>query len=558
MSTTPPSFPLTDRPWIPVVDRTGRTLLVSLRQLFAESEQFVSLTGELPTQVMAILRLLLAVLHSALRGPEDERVWHSLWQSARLPFSDIDSYLDEFDERFDLLHPRTPFYQVADLSSGRGENFGLERLILDVPNNEPYLTSRLGPALERISPAEAARWLVTCQAYDTSGIKTGAVGDPRVKGGRGYPIGPGLCGSIGGIFLEGRTIRETLLLNLIPYNVPYLTHDERDCPVWERPPQGPAEEPDATRGPFGRLSLYTWQSRRIRLFGDETAITGALVANGDKLEWTDLHYIEPMTAWRRNSKREKELKRSPVYLPALHDHTRALWRGLDALLPAAGASGDREGPPTLAPALAQWAARLRNAGYVERGFRVSTRAVGVAYGTQQAVVDEIYHDSLTLNISAFVATHSLAALIVDSARDADEAVKRLRRLAENLTRAAGSRGKDRTDPARAAADRAAMLAYAELDQHFRQWVSTLDDDVEPVAARTAWQQTVRRVVLDIGADLVTQAGPSAWVGRQVGNEYLSTPLAELWFRSGLNNALPLARPHSQPEPQQKQAQEVPV
>ena len=40
---------------------------------------------------------------------------------------------------------------------------------------------RAEKTLKSLSYAEAARRLVTIQAYDYSGIKSGAVGDPRVR-----------------------------------------------------------------------------------------------------------------------------------------------------------------------------------------------------------------------------------------------------------------------------------------------------------------------------------------------------------------------------------------
>jgi len=550
------SFPLDDRPWILVLDHAGRRHPVSLRQLFAEAGDLQAVVGDLPTQTLAIVRLLLAVLHRAVDGPADGRAWHTLWRSPALPTGDIGGYLDEYRERFDLLHPVTPFYQVANLHTSTGETLGLERLIADVPTGAPYLSSRLGVALTRITPAEAARWVVHCQAYDTSGIKSGAVGDPRVTGGRGYPIGTGWCGALGGVFLEGASLRETLLLNLVPADVPYLDRGDDDAPVWERQPLGPAEEPATQRGPYGLLNLYTWQSRRIRLFGDEEAITGALVANGDKLTAEDRHHLEPMTAWRRSHNKEKQFKRSPVYLPARHDHSRALWRGLEALLPATPASAT-DGSPILVPPLTQWLARVRVAGYVDAGARVTTRAIGVTYGTQQSVVDEIFDDALTMTIQAFDPSSGLRDLVVDSAADADAAVAALRTLAANLARAAGARGNAPTD----AATRAAEAAFGELDQLYRRWLARLRPDSDPAVARTAWQRSAKRTVLGIGTDLVTQAGPAAWAGRDIGGEktqYICAPLADMWFRRRLNRVLPLA---ASPEPlpaESHDAKEVPV
>lgn len=535
-------FSLLDQPWVPALYIDGRTRMVSLRQLFVDSERIKSIVGDLPTQTFALLRLALAVLHRAVDGPPDEKTWRALWRRPGLPLSDIDTYLDAFRERFDLNHPATPFYQVATLHTAKGEVGGLERLVADVPNGVPYLTFRTGPGLTRLSYAEAARWVVHCQAYDASGIKSGAVGDPRVKGGKGYPIGTGWVGGIGGIHLEGRDLRETLLLNLIPLDSPYLEQDpERDKPVWERPPHGPTEESASERGPYGVLSLYTWQSRRIRLFGDDQGVTGVLIANGDRLGWENRHLIEPMTAWRRSRNKEKELKLPQVYLPQQHDPARALWRGLSAVLPATPTRTGSDGPDRVVPALSQWLARLRNAGEISADFRVTTRAVGVVYRNQQSVVDEIYHDALTMSVEAFADTSELRSVIVDSAAGADAAVGALRSLAVNLCRAAGGSGKDAKDPPAGAGSRAAETGYAALDRAFRAWLAGLGPDTDATEARTSWQRTAYTVVSRLGNDLLRQAGPAAWTGRPLGDSgYISSPQADLWFRKALRRALPLA------------------
>ncbi|MFJ8579435.1 type I-E CRISPR-associated protein Cse1/CasA [Micromonospora sp. NPDC093277] len=544
----PAEFSLVDEAWIPVLDATGQRRDVSLLGLFEQAGDVRMIACELPTQTFAILRLALAILHRATGGPAGEAAWQALWRDRALPVADIADYLGAFRDRFDLLHPMHPFYQVADLHAAKSNTYGLERLIADVPSGLPFLTTRAGPGMDSITPAEAARWLVHCQAYDPSGIKTGAVGDTRVKGGRGYPIGVASLGSLGGVHLEGATLLETLLLNLVPIAPGWQVADERDLPVWERDPQTSAEEADVTRGPYGLLSLYTWQSRRIRLFGDAAGITGAMISNGDRLEWQDRHLLEPMSVWGRSGPREREQKRTPIYLPRPHDHSRALWRGLQTLLPAPPPSG-AEPPKRLSPMVVQRLARLTVTGVVGSDFQARTRATSVTYGTQQSVVDEVFSDALTMNVLLLVEDSALRATAVDAAGDAEAAVTVLRRLADNLARAAGSRDTDIGE-----ADRAAESAYARLDRAFRDWLARLGPDSDPAAERATWQRLVRRAVERLGFDLVAAAGPTTWVGRmgkdRAGRDiHYSSSQAEAWFRDGLARALPMTTqsPHQRQE-----------
>ena len=174
------------------------------------------------------------------------------------------AYLDQHRERFDLLHPVTPFFQVAGLRTAKDEIASLNRIVADVPNGEAFFTMRACGA-DRLQFGEAARWVVHAQAFDPSGIKSGAVGDPRVKGGKGYPLGVAWAGNLGGVLAEGTTLRETLLLNLIAADTTTLRAQEDDRPAWRREPCGPAEAKDLVFRPSGLRDLYTWQSRRLRL-----------------------------------------------------------------------------------------------------------------------------------------------------------------------------------------------------------------------------------------------------------------------------------------------------
>src|SRR5438067_381123 len=123
-----PQYSLLDEVWIPVLDAAGRRREVSLLELFEQASELRMIACELPTQTFAILRLALAILHRATDGPPGETAWQTLWRAHRLPLPDIADYLNAFRDRFDLLHPEQPFYQVADqpLQPERGVSAGTQ------------------------------------------------------------------------------------------------------------------------------------------------------------------------------------------------------------------------------------------------------------------------------------------------------------------------------------------------------------------------------------------------------------------------------------------------
>jgi CRISPR system Cascade subunit CasA len=536
------AFDLTERPWIPVRRRDGTDDELSLRQVFAQAHSgpdgVALLVGDLPTQEFALLRLLLAVLHDALDGPADIDDWHELWVEKTLPTERIDAYLHTHRERFDLLHPRTPFFQVADLHTAKKEHFPLDRIVADVPNGEPFFSMRARGA-RRLGFAEAARWLVHAHAFDPSGIKSGAVGDPDAKQGKGYPRGVGWAGNLGGVYVEGDDLRETLLLNLVAADFEPVRADEGDRPAWRFPPGGPGmlTGTEAVSRPYGVRDLYTWQSRRVRLFADDEGVYGVLLCYGDPLDAANRQQREPMTGWRRSSAQEKKRGKALIYLPHEHQPARSAWRGLESLLQDQGDTQRGEAARHLKPPIMDWVARLVNEDVLPQDHFIRARSVGARYGTQQSVIDEVTDDRVDMYVALLGEQSTrLRQAAIDAVSDADKAVHALGNLAAGLAEAAGI-------PADTPRNQAYDRAFGELDGLFRAWLRDLGPQADPEQRRRDWQVRVRATLVRVARDLVLNAGEAAHTGRVVetpqGDLWLSAGRAERRFHRGLAKALPL-------------------
>jgi CRISPR system Cascade subunit CasA len=554
---TVPSFDLTTEPWIPALDLTGHERVLTPLQLVEQAGELSAVGGELPTTSFALTRLLLAILHRSIEGPRDGEHWARLWEAPGLPVDAVAAYLDRWRDRFDLFSPLTPFHQVAGLTTGTGGHSGLEKLIADVPNGRPLFSTRAGRSLARIDPAEAARWLVHAQAFDTSGIKTGAAGDSRAKHGKGYPEGVAWAGNIGGLLVEGPTLRDTLLLNLLPYGDEELVlrwgRPEDDLPVWERDPLGPGVELDGSgaprQRPVGPADLYTWSSRRVRLVGDAAGVTGLLLSYGDRLPQHNAHTVEPMTAWRRSPAQEKARQEQVVYMPRQHEVDRVFWRGLHAVLPVArtAASGS-DAARYLSPAVLSWLTIAQVQEWVPADLVVRTRVTGIVYGAQSAVVEEIVDDRLATQVAVLRAqTDTVGEQVLVAVRRCEDAVKALVTLAGNLLLAAGNRATD--DQWKGLLARTDETAFAVLDGPFRRWITSLAADSDLTAVATAWQDEVAGVVRRLADERVATAGEAAWKGRAFQGRHVDSGQADAWFRAALRKALPLAfPPETQPAP----------
>lgn len=105
-------FNLIDEPWIDVLDVNGNKSTVSIREALSASGQIRRIAGELPTQDVAIVRLLLAILYRALPVDGDDEVvretWAHWWKDHAFPSEVVSEYLDEYRGRFELFDPATP------------------------------------------------------------------------------------------------------------------------------------------------------------------------------------------------------------------------------------------------------------------------------------------------------------------------------------------------------------------------------------------------------------------------------------------------------------------
>lgn len=533
------SFNLTSEPWIPVLRDDGTSDRVSLRECFAEADQIRRLSAELPTQSFAVLRMLLAIIHDAI-GIHWESDLEDMHETG-LDLSRVDAYLNEYEDRFDLFHPERPFMQIATLRTAKDSVSELKKLISDVPDKHPFLTTRAGQALERITPAEAALWLIHSQAFAPSGLLPGAVGEtnPVNPNGTCPPIGPSWAGQIGGVVLHGTHLAETLLFNLTP-----TPENPEDRPVWARD-EVQTEQRKLDAQPYGPVDLLAWQSRRIRLVGDaDSGVTGVVLCQGDKVTPQNRHTLESMTAWRYSKPQSQKFKQA-VYMPLKHDPTRAAWRGAPAVLSHAIKEVDGH-EATLQPMTTRVLKGLDPLG--SKDLSATLELVGMEYGPQEATVADLYHDTLDFRVSLLgdQAAH-VVAMIHDALDNTDRAVWELGRLAKNLDYAAGGDEKSAGDDMKAvgAAQRAQLAAWSALDAPAREWLAGLTSATDTVEAHRDWQRQVHTVLLSEARHLITTCPPAAVVGRETRRGFMTAGLAESYFHAALRKQLPLLEQSTQ-------------
>lgn len=535
-------FNLLDEKWILVRKSDCTVDELSLTDALLKSHEYVELAGELPTQNVSILRLMLAVLHtvfsryspqgepSPLYDSDDaEYRWKELWNAGRLPEKPIRDYLASVHDRFWLFHPDRPFYQTEAAKIGTEYTASkLNGAVSESGNKIRLFCGCTGVQKSELSYSEAARWLLYVNNYDDTSSK------PK---GKNLPSpGAGWLGKLGLITIRGNNLFETLVYNLI-----LLNHKRNFSEVWG--PECPAWEPDvpntAERAeipmPDNLSELYTLQSRRLWLNRDDNEkVIGYNLLGGDFFEKVDA-FIEPMTVWSKVKGNERAGEK---FQPRRHDSSVQMWREFSYAFETAAGSH--------IPGVVLWTKYIKQM-LPESRKLISFSIASVQYGDKDFFVNDVFSDSLTFHTDLLteIGEH-WRAKITDEIKKCDESAAALRFLAKDIELAAGSA--EDTVLKRAVVERAREQYYYEIDLPFRNWLERIDPNWEIVSeqeeqALREWHETAKRIALRIGQELVESAGTAAIVGRAVKDKndkerYYSAPDAYRYFKVKLNKIYP--------------------
>lgn len=539
-------FNLLDEKWILVRKSDCTVDELSLTDALLKSHEYVELAGELPTQNVSILRLMLAVLHTVFSrySPQGEPSplydsddaadrWKELWNAGRLPEKPIGEYLASVHDRFWLFHPERPFYQTEAAKIGTEYTASkLNGAVSESGNKIRLFCGCTGVQKSELSYSEAARWLLYVNNYDDTSSK------PK---GKNLPSpGAGWLGKLGLITIRGNNLFETLVYNLI-----LLNHKRNFSEVWG--PECPAWEPDvpntAERAeipmPDNLSELYTLQSRRLWLNRDDNEkVIGYNLLGGDFFEKVDA-FIEPMTVWSKVKGNERAGEK---FQPRRHDSSVQMWREFSYAFETAAGSH--------IPGVVLWTKYIKQM-LPESRKLISFSIASVQYGDKDFFVNDVFSDSLTFHTDLLteIGEH-WRAKITDEIKKCDESAAALRFLAKDIELAAGSA--EDTVLKRAVVERAREQYYYEIDLPFRNWLERIDPNWEIVSeqeeqALREWHETAKRIALRIGQELVESAGTAAIVGRTIeiekkkGNKitvHYSAPDAYRYFKVKLKEIYP--------------------
>ncbi len=487
-----PSFNLIDEPWLPCLPNSGDPLRqLGLRETLVQAPTLREVVDPSPLVTAALHRLLLAILHRVY-GPASLSDWARYWSAGagHWDAGKLDDYFATWRPRFDLFHPERPFYQVATLDPSKAVSAAKLTHELAAGNN-PTLFDHTTPDKVAFTPAEAARYLVACQAFAVGGLVS--FEDAKHRSADGAPLVKGALALV-----KGENLFQTLMLNLHRYDpaheIPFPCRG--DLPAWERDEQTRPED----RRPAGYLDLLTWQSRSIRLLPEtdadgRTIIRQAVIMKGYQFPDGFHRYgRETMVAFVKN---EKPQPGQEPWTPVGFQPDRALWRDSLALLQSVAEKRSR-------PKMLDWLGELVEAGELARAQTLPVDLLGLA--SDRATVLFWRHERLPLPL-AYLGEKKLVDALGQALERAERVAKALqtatRLLAKHLARAGETNGarleRDIVEPS-CGPFSPGRNYWARLEVPFRQLVVDLAQDVALDAdgdlhygtrALPRWAQTLR-------------------------------------------------------------------
>jgi CRISPR system Cascade subunit CasA len=466
----------------------GSITELSLRETLARAHELRGLQGDSPLETAALHRLMLAVIHSALRGPADENAWAKLWNARQWDMKELDTYLKEWHDHFDLFDKERPFYQVKNNKGGRQK----------IPNDVlPDVSSGVNATLFShtldensivLSSAKAIRTLLVMQTMSIAG---GWGMAPRESS--DAPWGRGV------IFLvEDDNLFGILMLNLLKYpDKEVMPSGDNDAPVWEMkdPFKLKREEP------VGYLDYLTYQNKHVSLIpeGDEEypVVREMMISQGLKLNYSTT--LDPMKHYRKDKK--------DGYKVLLFFEEKALWRDSSTLFKV-------HNPTTTRPTRNfSWLANLSLEGKVDKHSTYRFMALGMATKPGQAKIEFYRHENMPMPLS-YLNDEILADKLKEALTYAEETKSILWQATSAMANifispTSDLKGGRRPDPA----DVAKLLKHwgaesnywAKLETAFMQFIQDLPNDL---SSMDRWKKTLQDTAREAFAGAERLAGES--------------------------------------------------
>ncbi|MCC6095446.1 MAG: type I-E CRISPR-associated protein Cse1/CasA [Eubacterium sp.] len=531
-------YNLLDESWIEVVSDQGEQKDISLLDLFCHAEKYRCLAGEMETQNFAMLRFLLAIVQTVfsrfdsngepypfleiddqMRQVEDvdeddaedytdalEETWKQLWQAGHFP-DIVCQYLERWRDHFYLFDDKYPFFQVTkpdlDLfltkkspTKMAGRNFN--RLISESGNKtalfSPIADEGKKENKDYMTSAEMARWLLMLQGYIGLSDKVSLVGKNQ-KPSKGWLF------DIGGLYLEGNNLYETILLNYLSDYQGGKHNIYMQAPCWEVSGKENIEKLIQGENINNLAQLYTNWSRAIYIHpGWDEKKAEIEIVKLPAIEHKE-NFLEPMTVWRFNETGDYKNH----YMPKKHRPEQAMWRSFGLIAMRTSDIRHQRRPEILCHL-----DRIRqNIGSKE----VTIHAVGMqddGNATSWVPVDEITD---TMRVNDFVISDTADMGWIVRIDDTVNMTKQIAAIYRGfLSDVAVIRNLDMKKAGKAFVDSGTEGLYQELNEPFRNWLACIQPEDSKDNKVAEWYGVLKKITEDQVQMVILQATTRDYIG----------------------------------------------
>lgn len=529
-------YNLLDEKWIPVIlNEKGSIEKVSILELFKNASSYLALGGDTETQKFALLRFLLAIPQTVysrfkmngepyeffevdeklmqLEDVEEEdseeykydlgNTWSELWNEKKYSKILFD-YLEMWKDRFYLFDDKYPFYQVtadvvaedkinkASPTSISGKT--MNRIISESGNKIALFSPKneFNNNKEILKEDEITRWLITFQGYV-------GTSDKVMFGKEKYTASKGWIYDIGGIYLEGDNLFETLMLNTILGNRDNFYY-KKQKPCWEYSGQEIIDRYLVKNDPDNIAELYTTWSRAIYI-NPETDVEKPFemqVVKVPDIDHRDM-FLEPMTVYREN----KQGPNKDSFTPRKHISNQSMWRSFGNIF-LVGSGEDN----VQIPGVIRWFSEISE--IIGRDKIITINAISMeddGNATSWMPVGEI-HDRLDIHdiIITDGRNDGWNNIVYDLVEETKFAVSVIyRNLLADISDMRRFKGT-------AFIDENISEMYYIIDHPFRDWISSIDIKSSKEEKVFEWRKTVKGLILKSAEEIALKSGSREYKG----------------------------------------------
>ena len=503
-------FNLIDEPWIKVMRQDKTIVEIGLMNALTNSHEYICLAGETKSQDFAILRLLLAIMHTVFMrynadgsdfDPTDDDAydtildnWESMWKNRKMPRAPFERYFEQWRDRFWLFDDEFPFFQCNAVKD-KSKPISTSKLIgsLFESANKPRLFAERNNDGRKLSFPEAARWLLHINSFDDIAAK-----QPTPK--------KTWCSQLGLIAVKGKDLFETIMLN-------YVADTDIENGVYESFPSWEQEQCTKFNReiaiPRDQAALLSLQSRRLYLYRENDSITGYYLSGGDYFEQT-YNISEQMTLWKDVRGKKDTI---PKFAPLRHDRAKKAWREFGAI----AAVGTETEYNIRVPEVIKWANKQK----VKKLLSVDIAAVVHDFDHQESlpVIDGI-SDSLSFRSDLLdeldEKNKRWRQAVIDEIAVCEGIAQKVYDLSVKLQKSSGAyEDNNKKSSQKIKGDNEKARFYDMIDRPFRLWLEGLDpeDKYSVPAKKEEINKQIFEIAAKLGEELVHTTGKSSIFGR---------------------------------------------